>query len=76
LVNIQRQSYWDVYFYICPKSLGFTPILNIERNRAELSALSVGHAYTDELNIFGSCFALKSACTINRVNDSIGDRRL
>jgi len=33
--------------------LGLTPILNIERNRAELSALSQGHALTDELNILG-----------------------
>ena len=50
MVNIQRQSYWDVYFYICPKSLGFTPIL---KHRAKqggtTAALSVGHAYTDEL---------------------------
>jgi len=52
LANIQRQSYWDVYFYICPKSMGITPILNKERNRAELSALSQGHALTDELNLW------------------------
>ena len=52
MVNIQRQSGRNVYFYIRPKSLGFASILNKERNRAELSALSQGHALTDELNLW------------------------
>ena len=52
MVNIQRQSGRNVYFYIRPEGLGFASILNKERNRAELSALSQGHALTDELNIW------------------------